>query len=318
MEASGKKALTQRIIRARNNIRRKFQELKRVQADTDMFFKTKLGPPLQDLFKPTTPKPTTTSSVSTQTLPLELTGVEEQEEQQEEEEEDVFTSETPVRFLTTQTVAETPTTSKQVPSLSEVLSTPEYNAQLKRFLRTAYGPLTTPYLKKLFSKKTDTTYGVRYEEDRFRIGKADIKISDRNIVVQGVSYKTTKGLLELLFMRIPDSYVITDDDLQKYKSILLATDGFRRNYDSSESVNANKSYKYREYISRLFPTRHVSARGLTYKPLLPYVDVTYWNDANVLVERLHLLMASRHAGHTGHDAEILAIEDELRRAGIIA
>ena len=99
---------------------------------------------------------------------------------------------------------------------------------------------------------------------------------------------------------------------------MVATNAHHRNYDSTDSVNANRSYKYREFISKLFHTRHLSARGLAYKPLLPFVDVTYWNNPNLLVDRLHLLLASRHAGHTGHDAEILEIEKELRKAGIIA
>lgn len=45
--------------------------------------------------------------------------------------------------------------------------------------------------------------------------------------------------------------------------------------------------------------------------------ITYWNDANELVNRLRLLTASAAAGHTGHNNEILAIIEELREANII-
>ena len=45
--------------------------------------------------------------------------------------------------------------------------------------------------------------------------------------------------------------------------------------------------------------------------------ITYWNDANELVNRLRLLTASTAAGHTGHNNEIAAIVEELREAEII-
>lgn len=39
-------------------------------------------------------------------------------------------------------------------------------------------------------------------------------------------------------------------------------------------------------------------------------DYVYWDDANELVQRLRLLMASERSGHTGHKNEILSIEKE--------
>ena len=47
------------------------------------------------------------------------------------------------------------------------------------------------------------------------------------------------------------------------------------------------------------------------------IDYVHWNDPNELVDRLRLLNASRQAGHTVHDNEILSIIEELREAGII-
>jgi hypothetical protein len=41
----------------------------------------------------------------------------------------------------------------------------------------------------------------------------------------------------------------------------------------------------------------------------------YWDDPNELVDRLRLLIASRDAGHSGHENEILSIIEELREAG---
>jgi hypothetical protein len=43
----------------------------------------------------------------------------------------------------------------------------------------------------------------------------------------------------------------------------------------------------------------------------------YWNDVNELVERLRLLVASKSAGHSAHDNEIMSIIEELREERII-
>jgi hypothetical protein len=45
--------------------------------------------------------------------------------------------------------------------------------------------------------------------------------------------------------------------------------------------------------------------------------IEYWADPNELVDRLKLMIASRDAGHSGHDNEILSIIEELREARII-
>lgn len=47
------------------------------------------------------------------------------------------------------------------------------------------------------------------------------------------------------------------------------------------------------------------------------VSYTYWNDPNELVDRLRLLVASKSAGHSGHNNEIMSIVEELREADII-
>ncbi|XP_066585314.1 uncharacterized protein [Prorops nasuta] len=46
-------------------------------------------------------------------------------------------------------------------------------------------------------------------------------------------------------------------------------------------------------------------------------DYVYWNNPNELVNRLKLLIASKNAGHTNHDNEIISIIEELREDGII-
>ena len=47
------------------------------------------------------------------------------------------------------------------------------------------------------------------------------------------------------------------------------------------------------------------------------IDYVNWDDPNVLVDHLRLLMAERYAGNPSHDNEIQSIIEELQEAEII-
>jgi hypothetical protein len=47
------------------------------------------------------------------------------------------------------------------------------------------------------------------------------------------------------------------------------------------------------------------------------VSYVYWDDPNELVDRLKLLVASRDAGNTGLENEIISIIEELQESGIL-
>jgi len=51
--------------------------------------------------------------------------------------------------------------------------------------------------------------------------------TDDSMIIDGVKYKDMSGLYELIFKRIPDSFIYTKNDKQTYKSILLATNVHR-------------------------------------------------------------------------------------------
>ena len=52
---------------------------------------------------------------------------------------------------------------------------------------------------------------------RFDVDDAD------NIIIDGIRYVGTPGLYELIFKRIPDDLLYMEDDMNKYKSMLLAS-----------------------------------------------------------------------------------------------
>ena len=60
------------------------------------------------------------------------------------------------------------------------------------------------------------------------------------VIVDGVKYKGTPNLYELIFKRIPDNTIYTEDDKLTYKSILLATNAHRRNHNADNLILGNK------------------------------------------------------------------------------
>ncbi|KAL6256684.1 hypothetical protein P5V15_012803 [Pogonomyrmex californicus] len=59
--------------------------------------------------------------------------------------------------------------------------------------------------------------------------KFDVDKND-SIIIDNLRYNGTLGLYELIFKRLPDDVVFTEDDKQMYKSILLTTNVHRRGH----------------------------------------------------------------------------------------
>lgn len=177
----------------------------------------------------------------------------------------------------------------------------------------------------------DVPFGVRNERGKLMMGSARVLIFDNDIQVGTNKFKKTPGLDELLFKKVPDLSTITDEDLRHYKLLLLETNVHRRDYDPHKPIRSNRGRKYLHIIKPLFKLRKISASTDSSQPNihggegLPIlkkwkknVDYVYWDDPNELVDRLKLLIASRDAGNTGLDNEIISIVEELRESGIIS
>ena len=70
--------------------------------------------------------------------------------------------------------------------------------------------------------------------------------------VDGRKYKATQGLWELLTKSKPDKNVVTFQDKQTYKQILLQSNAHRVNYSPTGKIKANQGIKYTRFISQLF------------------------------------------------------------------
>ena len=217
-------------------------------------------------------------------------------------------------------------------------SSPSFGTFVRQTLRTPQGrealhsqlgPLGRRYVSALFSgdKKSeiDIVYGVYVSENRTMLGDKQFDLeADDSMIIDGIRYAGTPGLYELIFKRLPDDAIYTKDDLKKYKSILLATNAYRRGHSALMPIMGNKGYKYKHVIAPLIKK---SGGGVLKPPFATIpsvmkvtnkkVDYVHWDDPNELVDRLRLLDASHRAGNDAHDNEILSILEELREAGII-
>lgn len=175
--------------------------------------------------------------------------------------------------------------------------------------------LTSEYMK-------DIPFGIRPAQGKLMMGSADVNIADETIKIGQRKYKKTPGLMELLTKRSPNLSVISKEDTKNYKIMLLETNAHRRNYDPSKPIKSNKGFKYINIIKPLFNDKITSIEGKgvgipVLKKVKKNVDYVYWDDPNELVERLKLLIASRDAGNTGLDNEILSIIEELNESGLL-
>ena len=75
--------------------------------------------------------------------------------------------------------------------------------------------------------------------------------------VDGKSYKAKQGLWQLLTQSRPDKNLVTHQDRQAYKEILLRSNAHRVNYGPSVKIKANKGLKHTQFISQLFTNTKV-------------------------------------------------------------
>lgn len=189
------------------------------------------------------------------------------------------------------------------------------------------------------------------------MGNAEIRFSGDKIEIwrgnrELAKYNGSKELYDLIFLKRPTVFFragISDVDMHTYGEILHLTNAPYKNYDSQNELSGSALKKYVEIIRPLMQRRHQydilegesatavvdapSSRttrakskrdgrgvGLGSRKLFSSnrsFQYVYWNRPKELVDRLRLLWASKMAGHTGHDNEMISILEELKEEGII-
>lgn len=183
-------------------------------------------------------------------------------------------------------------------------------------------------------------FGIRNENKQLFMGTSVVKLSKTDnssnsdpiiyVTLDDKSFELTPGLSELLLKKKPNLTVVTDKDKVVYKNMLSITNVHKRDFDPNGQLKGDRSIKYREIIRPLFSeltdsssyskSPNAMKRGGSLPSLKKYkanTDLVYWDDPNELIDRLKILIASRDAGNSSHDNEILAIIEELKEAGII-
>lgn len=217
-----------------------------------------------------------------------------------------------------------------------LLETEEVKESLKE-----YNPTIRPYVIGLMTdehEEFDEKYGIREVDGNLKIGNADVRFDGPNIIIGRFSYKATKGLLELLFKKKPSKFLY--GDAQNYKYILNDTHSARVNYDPDQKLAASKAHKYNVIIKPILKGKRPEVwwtrtwktglgllknvpsflrRTSLRKTVIPNskIEYKYWDNVNEICRRLKLLVASKEAGHTGHENEIIAIIEELKESKII-
>jgi hypothetical protein len=157
------------------------------------------------------------------------------------------------------------------------------------------------------SADLDKTYGPKKLSDgNIVLGEKEVKFIENSILIDGTTYPSTSGLIQLLFLKNPLIY--SADDLEVYKTILIQTSA----HLTLDRKKIKKSgFKYKDIIHKLFSS------GGEVSIKLQKNNLVYWDNPNELVDRLRLLLASKAAGNTGVSNEIISIFEELREVGII-
>lgn len=170
--------------------------------------------------------------------------------------------------------------------------------------------------------KIDGLYGPYMSTDgAIMIGSKDMEFNNNDIIIDGKKYPMTEGLLELLFMKSPNSKSGRILDLDNYKEIMETSNAHKKGYKSDEDIRRHNSNKFKHIILPMFggkkggdgllpPPYKIARKDTTF-------DYVYWDDPNELVDRLRLLLAEKSAGNSNHSNEIQSIIEELREAGII-
>ena len=126
------------------------------------------------------------------------------------------------------------------------------DATVKAFSEQQFGSVASPYISSYVFHETDVDkdYGMRRDADgTFRIGNSVVQIDrNSNVIVQGVPYRGTTNLFQLLTRKKVDRSFITNRDMNSYKAILEATHGHLEDNEPSGGIKTTRGAKYRHHL----------------------------------------------------------------------
>ena len=175
------------------------------------------------------------------------------------------------------------------------------------------------YYKLLLKKKIDLTFGLYAKDGKFKIGSEFVNIEDNDIKVNDIIFEGTPGFWELITSKDPNSENYTEEDLNKYRQLVILTNtAFQDNDPDNNKPKSSRSPKWKKIIKPIWEAIKKQQEDEEYEEetegeglkILP-------SDPNALIDRFDLLFSSQNAGHTGVRNEIVSILDELKRQGVL-
>lgn len=113
-----------------------------------------------------------------------------------------------------------------------------------------FGNIAESYMS-LFENKShsiDNVFGIRKDENQFKIGEKPVFVNENNVIVDNEAYEGTPGLWELLTKKHVDYSKVSKSDLENYKKILIQSGA---HLDSRGRIKSSKGEKYKQVISQL-------------------------------------------------------------------
>lgn len=330
------------LIKARKAIKKKIKSLRDEKFDVSKLFRSRIDPitePIKTLIK----------TIKTE-LPIkhEIKPEKSITKTSTEDEPDTFSAEEGPDFLETDVMAEyTPRTNISLDAVQDIYGKDDDSKRAFENIVKNFGADIQYYLRKMVadtSRSFDHMYGIRYDSDGWKIGDTNVEIDGDDFIIDGVRYRGSPGLYELMFLKIPNEKIYTQQDLNAYKSIILSTNAHKRRYMADERINSNRGYKYINVISKLFPSDprsifvdpthkifeqkpqrrrvHSTIGGaMRWKKLSAgsKIEFKYWNTADEIIDRLRELLAEQQAGNDSPliTNEITNIIEELKEENII-
>ena len=194
------------------------------------------------------------------------------------------------------------------------------------------GPLAVNALLQAFTKKNiDLAFGLYAQEGKFKIGNKEVNIEDNDIKIDNTIFEGTPGFWELVTSKNPNPENYTEEDLDKYRQLLLLTNAiYRDNNPDNNKPKSSKSTKWKNIIKPIweqikkqkeeeeeYEEEYEEAATIPFTPTKGTGLKILPSDPNALIDRFDLLFSSQKAGHTGVRNEIVSILDELKRQGVL-
>jgi polyhydroxyalkanoate synthesis regulator phasin len=222
----------------------------------------------------------------------------------------------------TQQLSDKLDTLKPVPQIQGITNIPALTAGLNDPTILSVGPLALESLSRVQQGLPyDTIFGIKGSSSGdFYLGDTKIEIVGDDIHLEdGVVYKGTEGLWDLINNPEPEHF--NDEDYEEYRRLALRTNLL---FKKDGKPKSSRALKWTEILKPIY--QHYKSTDKPKRPKEPKEPkepknggstIILPSDPNALIDRLQLLSASKQAGNTGVQNEIVKICDELLRQGVI-